>query len=52
MGYTWEVSAWVERDVGHYHYVPMYQGESFLCALVTMFRLKHSGCGCVKLKWR
>lgn len=50
MGWKFEVSKWA-LDHGRYTYLPVYQGQSLIKALLAMRKAKRTA-GCVKLEWR
>lgn len=50
MGWTYEVSKWVQVD-GEYQYLYEYQGESLLRAVVAIMRARKDS-GCVRFVWR
>jgi len=55
MGNKYSVFAWVKDshgEYGGYVYVPSYQGESLIYALLDMWKCKLAGAGCVKLEIR
>lgn len=55
MGNKYSVFAWVKDNHGEYGgyvYVPSYQGESLIAALLDMWKCKRDGVGCVKLEIR
>jgi hypothetical protein len=55
MGNKYSVFAWVKDshdEYGGYVYVPSYQGESLIYALLDMWKCKLAGVGCVKLEIR
>lgn len=54
MAFRWEVHEyWKDETKGEgYKYHPEYQGQSFLKAIWTMWKLKRAGAACLKLEWR
>ena len=51
MGNLIEVWAW-ERSGGDYAYRLAYGGRNYITAIVTVYKLRRSGCGCIKFEWR
>ena len=54
MGFTFEVHEWWQDFTKGepYKYHLEWQGESFLKALLVMWKLKRNGAACLKLEWR
>ena len=58
MGNKYTVSEWRFDDGGRtpgggeYGYYMVWQGESFIRALLVTWKSKRAGCGCVKIEWR
>ncbi len=53
MGNTWTLDVygkWFGED--RYSFVQVWQGESFIGALLAMWRHRHEGSGCLQLNWR
>lgn len=53
MGNTWTVQVWGDwwggGDLG---YLQVWQGESFIGALLSLWKHRNEGTGCLKLEWR
>jgi len=52
MGYNFEVHEWKAVKAGLWEYVIAYEGNSLLRTIATIWKLKRSGCGCIKAKFR
>jgi hypothetical protein len=61
MGNKFEVYAWVgeggvndtsPRGLRNIHWEIIYEGRNIIFALLTMWKLKQKGVGCVKMYWR
>jgi hypothetical protein len=52
MGFTYEISIWVEVACCEYAYKSLYQGESLWKAIKTMRQQKKLGYRCIKFEWR
>lgn len=53
MGNTYTVEVWKKREWGDtYGNEMIWQGESFLRAIIELIKAKRLGYGCVTLDWR
>ena len=53
MGNTYTVEVWKKRDWDDsYGYEMIWQGESFLRAIIELVKAKRLGYGCTTLSWR
>lgn len=53
MGNTYSVEVWKKREWGDTcDYEIIWQGESFVRAIIELIKTKRLGYGCVTLNWR
>jgi len=52
MGNKYEVYSWTKLENCEYEYVLVYGGHSLFKSLITMYKEKRKGIGCVKFYWR
>lgn len=50
MGWTYEVTMWVQGDEGWY-YADAYRGESLISAVIATMKARKKS-GCVRFTWR
>lgn len=49
--YEWNTHKY-KNEIKTFEFHLVYSGESFIKTIFTMIKLKRSGAGCIKLKWR